>query len=177
MTVHLGNQWVDGESLREQVIEELRADLNFREAATDGEEYAYVQAVLDSLIQLNAAVPVEAIEPFEKRWRAEYILLLARQPGNEAALLSLRDRNRHLLEWLAVSNLLLHRKSRQFVTRIVAEIRITHEFKAEAAAETRVKPLIGQRFPSGFPPIGMYHLTLAPFSGDALLAHGPKPVY
>ena len=50
--------------LEAQLLDELRAVESYRNAPGYGPEAAYVQSLLDGLIQLRSIVPVEALRPF-----------------------------------------------------------------------------------------------------------------
>ena len=63
-------------------------------AQRDTEEYAYIQALFDALIQMPGPIPIDVILPFKDSWRTEILILLSRDPaadGAESALLDMRE--------------------------------------------------------------------------------------
>jgi len=181
---------LDDNGLRDKLIDELRAATKFSDAEPFSSEHAYVQTLLDSLIQLKAVVPLDLIKPFESQWRAEFFILLSRAPKTESVLLAMREQKLYEIEWLLVNNLLLRMRSRPFFERILGEISITHQFKMvghpgtarQAGIPTWSADGIGnpnnnvvRHFPSEFPPIGVYRLMYNPERDYIMLADGPRP--
>ena len=178
------------DELNDALIEELRLAGSLRDA-TYGPESAYVQSLLDALIQSGKAVPADALLPFEERWRTEALILLSCDNRNEETLLALRKEKLNGEEWLLVSNLLFHMRSGPFFASILQEKTISHTLHVTDTGGTGgtgggVGVGIGGgccgppgivEFPRGFPPIGKYGLTLTPQAGDVVAAEGPKIVY
>jgi len=172
--------------LSDALIEELRLADPLRDS-TWGAEEAYVQALLDALIQSGSTVPADAVLPFRERWRAETLILLSRGGGNEETLLDLRKEKLDGEEWLLVSNLLFHMHSGPFFASILQEKTISHTFRVQDGGFSGdyIGGGVGGAscgdgaggFPKGFPPIGRYQLTVAPEAGDVVVAEGPKNVY
>jgi hypothetical protein len=185
------------ESFREPVIAELRLQAPLRSAPRDSEEYAYVQALFDALIELGGQAPADAILPFETEWRAEILILLARDPANAGQLLAMREEDLAAIEWIAANNLLLRMSPAALFAKTLPELKITHTFEIHDN-EGRFGPGEGgsngrggrtRQMPAGFPPIAFYRLDDAKVSfavplgldlgseGDVLLAQGPHNVY
>jgi len=172
--------------LSDALVEELRLADPLRDS-TGGAQSAYVQALLDALIQSGSTVPADAVLPFRERWRAETLILLSRGGGNEEALLDLRKEKLDGEEWLLVSNLLFRMRSGRFFASILQEKTVTHTFEIHGASGigsgwgggvggVSCGDGVGG-FPKGFPPIGKYQLTVAAQAGDVVVAEGPKNVY
>jgi len=180
-------------SLRDQLVSELKNASQYQDAKAFSAEHALVQALLDSLIQMRAAVPLEVIKLFEKRWRYEYFILLAACLEAEAELWRFREKSLPEMEWLAVNNLLLRAKSKRLLEEVVREVHLTHRFKmvghprppgsqvgivgGTADGPGNIERPAINHFPPEFPPIALYRLTLEPASGNVVLADGPRPVY
>jgi hypothetical protein len=127
--------WYAGSSHDPAMLRPLLAQLQLaqplRGAERDTEEYAYIQAVFDALIQIPSLVPTDAILPFEDSWRPEILILLSRNAtaeGVESALLEMREHSMPAAEWTAVNDLLFAIPSKPFFQKTLEEIRITHEF-------------------------------------------------
>jgi len=185
------------ESFREPLIAELRFETPLRNAARDSEEYAYVQTLFDALIELGGKAPADAILPFETQWRAEILILLARDATNAGQLLAMREEDLAAIEWLAVNNLLLRMNPAALFAKTLPELKITHTFEihdTEGGAGGGVggsdsRGGLTRRMPARFPPIAFYRLDDAKISwivfqgedygseGDVLLAQGPHNVY
>jgi len=175
------------QGIRDVLIEQLRFQEPLRNAPRDGEEYSYVQALLDALIELGGPVPADVVMPFRSQWRAEVLILLARGEGNEDPLLAMRDEELSDTEWVAVNNLLLGMRSQTLFRKTLEELRITHRFVVIDDATAGFGPGFGSGgsvgpgdhriIPEGFPPTPRYQLQTYPADGDVLLAKGPHNVY
>jgi hypothetical protein len=187
------------DSFLEPLISQLRLQIPFAGAAPDYETPAYIRTLLDALIELGRPVPADAVLPFESQWRAETLILLARDPANGDELLKMRKEELTDVEWLAVNNLLLRFRLPALFAITLQELKITHRFAI-------VDPQNGigfggskgcgggasvstGRVPVGFPPVGVYSLEDGgaqsvqfgsaedALSGDVLLAPGPHNIY
>jgi hypothetical protein len=185
------------ESFREPLIAELRLQAPLRNAPRDSEEYAYVQTLFDALIELGGKAPADAILPFEAQWRAEILILLARDATNASQLLAMREGDLAAIEWLAVNNLLLRMSPAALFAKTLPELKITHAFEirdTEGGAGagdggSDCRGGLTRRMPARFPPIAFYRLDDAKVSfvvppgldfgseDDVLLAQGPHNVY
>ena len=170
------------------LIAELYACQKSRDAATDGPEYAYIQSLFDSLIELEAEVPADAIAPYRSRWKAEAIILLARGRQTTSTLLEMHREKLAAAEWIAITNLLLQRRSAQLLERMLERTPVYHSFFIREPGNQDYFYGPGpshwdqgegtrRNLPSGFPPISLYTLTLNADSGNSLIAAGPRNVY
>jgi hypothetical protein len=171
--------------LRDILVERLRAAQPLAGARAFSAEFSYVASLFDALIEIGGAVPLDAIMPFERQWRAPALVLLSRQQGTEDTLLAMRNETMPDLEWLAVNNLLLGMRSGRFFTEALKEIPITHIFEVRDGAVPKPAPSgrfgscghgPGPEWPRGFPPIGLYYLQDQGI-GDQVVAAGPRNVY
>lgn len=157
-------------------------------APADGEQFFYVQALLDSLIRLEGVtVPPPLLLRFDPRWRDEVIILLARSraAATEAPLLQLDEQELTTAERTAVNNLLLRIRSRAFFLRTLKQTNIDHHFYVfdvekefgtlgPGIGDGVYSPKVVRKVPAGFPPVGVYELN-SMNSGrvNVLLAEGP----
>ena len=81
--------WMAGAShdpaMREPLLAQLQSAQSMRGSQPDTEEYAYIQALFDALIQMPGPIPTDIILPFEDSWRTEILILLSRDPAAEGA--------------------------------------------------------------------------------------------
>jgi hypothetical protein len=176
-------------SSRELLLEWLRAGRGMNSSAYGSDEYAYVQALLDALVQIPGPVAADVVLPFAESWRAEVLILLSRDPaapGVEAALLDMRDRSLPNAQLIAVGDLLFGISSKAFFRKTLEEIEITHQFEVRDARGGGVGGgmgggvsccVSGSRGPAGFPPVALYALTAAGSPGDVVFRLSPVPVY
>jgi hypothetical protein len=181
--------WFAGAShdptLRDPLLAQLRLAQPLRDSELDTEEYAYIQALFDSLIQIPGAIPSDVILPFAASWRAEILILLSRDPnvaGIENDLLSMREESMPDPEWAAVNDLLFSVSSKTFFQRTLQEIRITHAFVVVDrwvgfCGGTTACGSSTRRFPKGFPPVALYQLQAETAPGDTLLVDRPVAIY
>ncbi len=177
---------LDDASLRLKLVDELGPAAKYADAIVDSAEYAYIQVLLDSLIQLKATVPTDLLLPFDPRWRAEVIILLSNSKQSEGALLKMREEKLSVAEWVAVNNLLLRPRSQKLLGKVLDQIRITHTFvlaelgylgQLEGAGVSNPDSSKGRPFPEGFPPAGVYMIMLDPVKDAVYLADGPQAAY
>ncbi len=157
-------------------------------APQGGEEFFYVQALLDNLIRLGAVVPTELIMQFDPRWRDEVVILLARDFKAEAQLLKLERQELTIAQWIAVNNLLLRIRSEALFVRMLEGTRIEHFFEVfDAEPNLSHGSGIGdglggmqlpiRKVPAGFPPVGIYELHTSAAAGTTVVASGPCGTY
>jgi hypothetical protein len=169
--------------LQDRLISELRACQDLRDAAIDGPEYAYVQKLLDALIQMDAWVPADLVMPFRRGHRAEVMILLLCNGRSEPVLLDLFKEDLVDTEWMAVANSLLERRSNRLLERMLDGMPVTHQFEvvdhqlpfglAGGHGDGLPEPPPKRHMPSGFPPTGLYRLTSYVGNGATILASGP----
>ena len=128
------NAWRAGESRDprqlEWLVRELRESAQLASAVRDSEAYAYVESLVDAIIQIPGRVEIEALLPFQKSWLPEILVILSRNPSdvaNEPALLDLRTQSLPEAEWSAVNDLLYAIGSPAFFHKTLNEIRLSHE--------------------------------------------------
>jgi hypothetical protein len=172
-------------SLRPALLEQLRRAEALRDSARDSAEYAYVQLLFDALIQIPGSTPVDVLMPFEKSWRAEILILLAR-PGadsRENALLEMRGHAMPDAEWRAANDLLFQMGSQRFFQAAFAEIQLTRHFivtdqNGGICGGSGICRESTRHFPAGYPPIALYQFNQdMTGTGDILLGELSVPVY
>ena len=172
------------------LIDELRTHRDLRTAKIDGPEYAYIQAVLDSLIERETTVPAEVIKPYRLRWPTETLILLARTKDSTPTLLEMQAHYMDDTRWLAISNILLERRAGNLIERMLDGLPATHRFFVTASQKSFEVPggvpggtrgiITGaprRFFPAGFPAIALYQLTLTGGLGSVSIAEGPTSVF
>jgi hypothetical protein len=184
--------WMAGAShnpaMREPLLAQLQIAQSMRGSQPDTEEYAYIQALFDALIQMPGPIPTDIILPFENSWRTEILILLSRDAGAEgaeSALLDMRELAMPAPQWTAVNDLLFAVSSKRFFQKTLEEIRVTHQFVLidphEGVAFCGVALGCGgsrRHFPKGFPPIALYQLwTAFTAPGDIVLLELPLAVH
>jgi len=175
------------DELTDRLLDAFREAAALRDAAAESEEHAYLAALFDAAIESGIRVPADLLQPFEANWRAPVIVLMARDAGNEEALLRLADEDLRDVEWLAVDNLLLDRRSPRLFVKTLSQVEISHVFAVTDVGDTSGwgsgrggGVFDGDRVlkkPKAFPPIGVYYLVDSPLRGDTLLAAGPQNVF
>jgi hypothetical protein len=172
--------------LEEPLIEAFREAAALRDAWDMSEEHGYVAALFDAAVESGITVPAALLEPFEEKWRAPAIVLLARDAAGEEPLLRLREEKLDSGEWLAVSNLLLKLKSQRFFAKALSEVNISHAFTLTDPGDNQghgsgssggVFSDGTARMPKDFPPVGVYVLVGWEQPGDVMLAAGPQNAY
>lgn len=147
-----------------------------------------LSAVLDSLIQLKAQVPLDIIAGMNSALAWQKILLLSNMPGsNSQALLALMRDNQGIA-WLAAGNLLSDEKAPGFAGELLNELRVAVTisivergvvagFSLGSGSGTGCIAVGLTQVPRDYPPIGFYEITDRPIVGAVVLAAGPHVVY
>ncbi|MGE5569298.1 MAG: hypothetical protein ACM3S5_09710 [Rhodospirillales bacterium] len=175
------------DELKQDLIDQFGPAALLRDSPWISQEHAFVTVLLDAAIEAGIRVPSALLEPFEKRWTTQVLILLARNQDREDSLLRLRNdqKSRDPL-WLAVNNLLFERKSQRWYEAILGEISITHRF---VVMDPGGGPGFGggggagvcadgvTAMPKGFPPVTLYAVEDTPWAGTVVLAPGPRNVY
>jgi hypothetical protein len=173
-------------SMYAPLLAELRLAQPLSNSAPGTESYAYIQALLDALIQFSQGVSADDLLPFENLWRPEILILLNTNPAaSEDALLNMREHPMPEGEWIAVNDLLFAISSKRFFDRTLHEIEIRHDFVITDPVQGYGSGgSIGcggtgyyRIFSSAFPPIATYQLKTTMAPGDTLLEPRPVPVY
>ena len=192
------SQWIDkawgayfagrlhSDELREPLVEQLRAAAVLRDAPSWSEEHAFLLVLFDAAIESGITIPAEVLQPFEEKWTALVLILLARGQDSEDSLLRLAGEKSPDIVWLTANNLLADSKSQRWYMGLLGTVSITHRF-------TVYDPGFGQgsgggtgggvygdggaALPKGFPPVTIYTLQTRSMRGSVLLAPGPMNVY
>jgi hypothetical protein len=167
------------------IVAELRERQAWRGAAFGTEEHAYIQTLLDALIEIPGTAPPDALAPYADTWRAEVLILLCRSAlSGEDLLLDIRDRAQPDANWIAASDLLFHASSKRFFERMLREIEVTHEFVfVDGGTGGSFCGFSGGGIeggpsrPKGFPPADSYSLVTTPSAGDVVFQVSPLAVY
>jgi len=159
---------------------------SLRDAAYHSDEYAYLTVLFDAAIEAGIRIPAALLDPFQERWAAPVLILLARDPESSPTLLRLRTEQAPQLVWLAANNLLFERNSQPWFAALLNELRITHQLIAVDRLSSGgfgsgggggvCGDGIGAA-PQGFPPVIRYQLRDNGQRDAALLAHGPRDVF
>ncbi len=144
-----------------------------------------LQAV-DSLIRLDAAVPLDELLAVWPNHREGVIILLAKDPEqNREALRSLTKLELHNLEWIALHSLLASMKApglaadllRALSVELTVWVAETDKFGVQPGGGGGASACGGIGSRPGFPPLFFYRLHQNPAPGDVLLAPGLHPIY
>jgi hypothetical protein len=158
-------------------------------AAGGWEESHLRRAALDGLIRLDAEVPAEKLLPLYPHAPDEVLILLAREPGkNAAALLPLFGEETPDARWVAVANLLAEARARGFAARLLAGLKMratvyVYDREAERGYNGGGGGCGGngsrhfELTPEGFPPAGRYSLTTSGVRGAVVLTQRRHAVY
>lgn len=167
----------------------LRQAAPLQNAALDSPAYMYVQSLFDALIQLGAQVPSGILLPFERQWRNEVLILLARQNGNgtanEDALFAMTREDLTWQQWIAICDFLYRMHSQRFFRNMLENLPLQHYIYVEdklsqvlrCGGSSGIGLTTPPRIPSGFPPIGSYDLDLGSYQGETIGISGPYIVY
>jgi hypothetical protein len=143
---------------------------------------------IDSLIRLNAKVPIEVVRNAWPKSRAAALILVARNPAHVReflpTVLSETLRNE---EWLAVNNLLVAARSNKVAFPLMQGLRISQSILVrDSGFGIGEIPSIGvdssiecgvSGMPNDYPPTPCYQLSPQRNREDAVLAPGYHPIY
>jgi hypothetical protein len=147
----------------------------------------FYQVVLDSLIQLDAAVPADVLMPHYKKFPEQVLILLAKRPeANREVLVALLKELHSGIFWISVCNLLTPMKAPGFAAHLLGDmtirisVRVYDEYGGSSGGVgggwgcgvRGVSP-----DPVEFPPIARYVLTSHTQSDAVLLAPGRRATY
>jgi hypothetical protein len=152
----------------------------------DGEELLTAAALLDSLIQLRAQVPAEAVMPSCDVFPVQCVILLrSASAGRDDVLLSLFG-TAGGERWFAIANALLETKPPRFGAALLRGLRLPLDIHVSrdgrGIAGDVAAALSGSDGgpwyrPDTFPPHAEYHFSRFPRSGAAVLSAGPTVSY
>lgn len=183
--------WI-GRDRQEQAIPQLidaldKYQKSQQAASSDWTDDDFVTLVmLDSLIQLRAAVPPDLALALYSKFRVRALLLLARSDRDARdALLEVMDEAQSRTEWLAAADLVAQNPPPGFAARLLKNISIEATIFVLSPGEgvgggAAVGDCMG---PSGgspradWPPVSIYWLWVDQAAGSQLLAGGENPVY
>jgi hypothetical protein len=155
------------------------------------EETIVRQAALDSLIQLKAKVPADALKSLPPQFSDERVILMSRTPEeNTPALLETFDGELAgdggpNTRWLAVGNLLAETKAQGFAAALLRGLKFEVEIII-LNPNTDMNYGYGAGcgggcgsggWPEDFPPVGFYVLTAYASRDAVVVAPGKYPVY
>ncbi len=177
--------------LKEQAKALLIAAKNSLEDSQDHEKIVFFLA-LDSLIQLDIALPADDLLPIYKYAPDAVMILLAKAPiENREALLAIAKQANPSEEnkdyWLTACNLLAETKARGFAAYLLSEMTISAE--VSVSDESGGGGVGGSGFSIGcgggwtlsvtedFPPIAFYTLYDLPKAGRVVLSTGTRTTY
>ncbi len=160
----------------------------------DSEDHNKVvfRIALDSLIQLDVALPAEDLLPVYKYSPDAVMILLSKAPKeNREALLTIakevNSNEQDKMYWMTACNLLAETKAKGFAAYLLSEMTIyatvsVHDESGRGGVGGSGSSIgcggAGAfNVPEDFPPIGFYTLFDAPKAGRVVLATGIEPIY
>jgi hypothetical protein len=178
------------DDLNKLIVEEFRTAAPLRDATPYSAEHAFVAALFDRAIEAGISVPAPLVEPFEHSWTAPVLIMLARSEDREKSLLRISGDSANDEVWLAANNLLFEMKSPSWYSKTLSDLPLAHTFTVTdpgtglgSAVGIGVGGGVGCgglgliSMPRGFPPIGLFELSMTPQRGSTMLAHGPRDIY
>jgi hypothetical protein len=168
---------------------ELVPDLVTRLAAPsigeNQEPYALRAALLDSAVQLEAAVPAPLLRSYWQDFPVQSAILFARATGpRDEVLLDLLT-SATGFRWFAIANLLARSRPKKFAVTVLPPIHLrlfvtVSERGNAGGGEGGVSGGVGDGIginPAGFPPRATYRFESGPWPGYVVLSTGPYNVY
>lgn len=148
------------------------------------ERRAFLDVVLDALIQLNARPQAALLAAHAQSHPTHTLVLLANATERQPVLLERLPKSAGL-SWYAVANMLLQDRAPGFAAHLLDPLRLqltvsVSESGQVAGIEGTVSAGVGDGFdesPRGFPPHAEYRLESAARPGFVVLVDGPRPVY
>jgi hypothetical protein len=172
--------WSIASNKLETCVGELRAQLVAFARIGQARRDLALRAVLDALIQIDAAVPVEELEPFldQRSVRTQAMVLLARCGDENCPALRrlFRAETDDSLVWVACGNLLAGRRDPEFLLdllRYPVHLRVSVVEKGIVPERERSRATHWGWQDSGDPPLVTYRLG----ERGILIADGPLPVH
>src|SRR5262245_5327913 len=167
-----------------ELLPDLVARVAVPPASSADESYALRSALLDSAVQLDAAVPAQVLQTYWKDFPVQSAILFARATGpRDEVLLDLLSSSGEL-RWYALANLLLRSRPNGFIQKVLAPMHL--QLFVTVSEEGRmgsggvggggVGDGIGQS-PADYPPRATYRLEIGPSPGCVVLSTGPRTVY
>ena len=170
---------------RVDLIPRLQAILESPPAAASLDERAFIDAVMDSLIQLEARLPARLLVPYVNQRPIHSLLLLSKATDREGVLIELLP-SQTGFQWFTAANMLVEDRSPGLVDHLVRTVtlrltvHIVHDTSAGIGSGSgrgaSIACGVGQG-PAGYPPHAEYRFEADPRPGFIVLAPGPQPVY
>jgi hypothetical protein len=149
------------------------------------EPYAVRAALLDSAVQLEAAVPAPVLHSYWQDFPVQSAILFARATGpRDDVLLDLLTPATGF-RWFAIANLLARSRPKGFAVKVLPSIHLRLSVTVsergnaggvEGGSSGGVGDGIGIN-PAGFPPRATYRFESGPWPGYVVLSTGPHNVY
>jgi hypothetical protein len=169
-----------------RAVPRLQRILESPPAVSPGERRTFLDAILDSLIQLDAHVPASLLVRYVDERPVQAVALLANATDRDQVLLDLLAKTSEF-QWYAVANMLMEQKTRAaLAAHLLRTLHLHLTLTVSDADPTRlgagsaygiaVGDGIGQD-PKGHPPHAEYRFENAPRQGLVVIAAGPHPVY
>jgi hypothetical protein len=166
-------------------IPRLQQLLESPPAMDEAEARAFIDVVMDALIQLDARVPARLLVPYHGTRPAPSFVLLSRGSGREGLLLEMLPRLSGV-RWFAAANMMLEDRSYGLVEHLVRNVKLrltVHVadnenvgFGTGGGLSVGIACGIGQD-PPDYPPHAEYRLHFGAQPGAVVLATGPQPIY
>jgi len=162
-------------------VGELRARLVALAKVSPAQRTFVVRAVLDALIQIDAAVPVVELEPFlasPETMTHAFVLLVRRADENGPLLRQLfRSQSDTSLVWVASGNLLAAARDPEYVVDLLRspvhlKVSVVDPGVLLQPIRSHTHERWGESVPDGYPPVTTYRLG----SEGIKVADGPLPV-
>jgi hypothetical protein len=151
-----------------------------------GERRAFLDVILDSLLQLNARLPASLLVRYVDERPVQTVALLANATDRDQVLLDLLPKT-SAFQWYAVANMLLDVKTRSELAAYLLQTLHLHltvtvsdgqprRFGHGDASGIGIGDGIGQD-PKGYPPHAQYRFEDGSRPGHVVISSGPHPVY
>ena len=170
---------------RDDMIPRLQQLLETPPALDPQERYAFLDVVMDALIQLNAKVPARIVVPHIDDRPVQAFVLLANATERQDVLLGVLPRLSGD-QWFAAADILFEDRASSLIAELVRPLRLRLTIYVVDAENRGVGSALGSggigfsdgigQSPRGYPPHAEYRFESAR-SGVVVLAAGPHPVY
>jgi hypothetical protein len=150
---------------------------------TARERSAFVDVVLDALIQLNARLPAPLVARYAEMRPVQSLALLTNSIERDPTLLDLFSRTSGTL-WYGLANLLLQDRAPGFAGQLLKTLQLRLNLTVSdvgqgvgsGSGSLSVGDGIGEN-PAGYPPHAQYRFEIGPRTGVVILTTGPHTVY
>src|SRR5581483_1330560 len=145
------------------------------------------RCALDSLIQMNAALPSKILLPVFDHFRPEAIILAANTPkDHEQEMLIMMQSNVNREEWMGLGNILSEQKTPGFAAMLLGDLHISvfvgviSDSNQGVGASGTGGATCGDgviSIPTGFPPVAFYQIKDTALNHSIVLSSGVYPIY